>query len=51
MSKSNDLISENSHHEDKLQGFMRNVLIIAGVVVLASILGAISGKFLLDNLI
>ena len=51
MSKHSDMVSEKSQHEDKMRGLMRNILIIVGVIVLASILGAISGKFLLDNII
>ena len=51
MSKYSDMLSEKSQHKDNKKRLMRNILIIVGVIVLASILGAISGKFLLDNMI
>lgn len=51
MTKHGDMGREKSQHKDNKKRLMRNILIIVGEIVLASILGAISGKFLLDNII
>ena len=51
MTKHGDMGIVKSQHKDNKKRLMRNIIIRVGVIVLASILGAISGKFLLDNII
>ncbi len=51
MNKRSDMMSETIHREEKKKELTKNILIIGGVIVLASILGAISGKLLLDHII